>query len=112
MTITSMSHQLYEGGLQARDIYPELKNYFYKENCNVIWKEFLATKFALWIDTCSSTDNTLHGSSWAVNKGITLQIGKAPETSGGDLMCYVLSLEDALAHLSVINPSSILMIEK
>ena len=30
-----MPHQLYVGGLQARDIYPELKKYFYKENCDV-----------------------------------------------------------------------------
>ena len=41
-----------------------------------------------------------------------LQIKKVPETSGGDLMCYVFSLEDAVAHLSVIDPSGILTIEK
>ena len=40
-----------------------------------------------------------------------LQIEKAPETSGGDLTCYVFNLEDAVAHLSVTDPSSILMIE-
>ena len=107
-----MSHQLYVGGLQPRDIYPELKKYFYKENSDVTWEEFLATKFVLWIETCSKTDNTLHGSSGAVNKGITLQTDKTPETSDVDLMSYVFSLEDAVAHLSVIDPSSILTIEK
>ena len=76
------------------------------------WKDFLATKFALWIDSRSSIDNMLHGSGRAVEKsGILLQIEKAPETSG-DLTCYVFSLEDAVAHLSVIDPSSILTIEK
>ena len=50
VTFTCMSHQLYAGGLQARDIYPELKKYFYKENSDVTWEEFLATKFVLWID--------------------------------------------------------------
>ena len=45
-------------------------------------------------------------------KGILLQIEKAPETSGGDLTCYVFSLEDAVAHLSVTDPSGILTIEK
>ena len=35
MTINGMPHQLYAGGLQARDIYPELKKYFYKENSDV-----------------------------------------------------------------------------
>ena len=66
------------------------------------------TKFALWIDTRSSIDNTLHGSGKAVEKsGILLQIDKARETSG-DLTCYVFSFEDAVTHLSVTNPSGIL----
>ena len=73
----------------------------------------LTTKFGLWIDTRSSTDNTLHASGWAVEKsGILLQIRKAPEASNGDLTCYVFSLEDAVAHLSVTNPSGILTTEK
>ena len=107
-----MPHQLFAAGLQARDIYPKIKKYFSKENSNVTWKEFLATKFGLWIDTQSSTDNTLHGSGRAVEKsGILLQIEKVPETSNGDLICYVFSLEDAVAHLSVTDPSGILTIE-
>ena len=77
------------------------------------WEEFLTTKFGLWIDTRSSTNNTLRGSGRAVEKGSILpQIKKAPETSGGDLTCYVFSLEDAVAHLSVTDPSGILTIEK
>ena len=76
------------------------------------WEEFLTTKFVLWIDTRSSTNNTLHGRGMAVGKsGIILQIEKAPETSG-DLICYVVSLQDAVAHLSVTDPSGILTIEK
>ena len=74
---------------------------------------FLTTKFGLWIDTRSSTDNTLHGSSRTVEKsGILLQIEKLPEASNGDLTCYVFSLEDVITHLSVTDPSSILTIEK
>ena len=108
-----MPHQLYAGGLQARDSYPELRKYFYKEHSDMTWEEFLATKFELWIDTRSVTDNTLHGSGRPVNQsGILLQIEKAPEASGGDLPCYMFSLKDAVAHLSVTNPSSILTIEK
>ena len=113
VTIKSMSHQLFAAGLQARDIYPELKKYFYKENSNVTWKDFLTTKFGLWIDTRSSTNITLHGSGRAVEKsGILPQIEKAPETSGGDLTCYLFSLEDVLAHLSAADPSGLLTIEK
>ena len=44
--------------------------------------------------------------------GILRQIEKAAETIVDDPTCYVLSLEDALAHLSVTNPSEILTIEK
>ena len=108
-----MPHQLLATGLQARDIYPELKKYFYKENSIVIWEEFVTTKFALWIDTRSSTNNIVHGSGRVVEKsGILLQIKKVPENSGGDLTCYVFSLEDAVTHLSVTDPSGILTIEK
>ena len=102
----------FAAGLQARDIYPELKQYFYKEHSNVTWEGFLTAKFGLWIDTRSSTDNTLHGSGIAVEKsGILLQTEKAPEASNVDLTCYVFSLEDAVAQLSVTNPSGILTID-
>ena len=113
VTINGMPYQLFAAGLQAREIYPELKKYFYKENSDVTWEDFLTTKFAIWIDTRSSIDNTLHGSGRAVEKtGILLQNEKAPETNGGDLTCYVFSLEDAVAHLSVTNSSGMLTIEK
>ena len=99
-------------GLQGREIYPKLRKYFYKENSDVTWEDFLKTNFALWIDTRSSIHNTLHGSGRAVKKsGILLQIKKAPEASG-DLTCYVFSLDDAVTYLSVTNPSGILTIEK
>ena len=42
-TVNDMPHQLFVAGLQARDIYPELKKYFYKEHSNVTWEEFLTT---------------------------------------------------------------------
>ena len=113
VTIDGMPHQLFAAGLQATDIYPELKKYFYKENSNVTWEEFLTTKFELWIDIRSSTDSTLHGSGRIVEKrGIVLQIEKAPEACDGDLMCYVFSLEDVVADLIVTDPSGILTIEK
>ena len=62
------------------------------------WEDFLTTKFALWIDTGSSTNKALHCSGRAVEKsGILFQIEKAPATSG-DLTCYVFSVEDPVAH--------------
>ena len=76
------------------------------------WNEFLTTKFALWIGTHSSIDNTLHGSGRAVNQGIMLQIEKGSETGDDKLMCYIFSLQDTVSHLSVTDPSGILTIEK
>ena len=65
------------------------------------------------MDTRSCTDNALQGSGRIIEKSdILLQIEKVPEASNGDLIFYVFSLEDALAHLSVTNPSGILTIEK
>ena len=40
VTINGMPHQLFAARLQARDIYPELKNYFYTEHSNVTWEDF------------------------------------------------------------------------
>ena len=65
------------------------------------------------IDTRSSTDNTLPSSGRVVEKsGILLQMEKAPEASNGKLTCYVVSLEDVVAHLSVTDSSGISTIEK
>ena len=113
VTINGKSHQLFLSGLHARDIYPELKKYIYKESPNVTWKDFLTIKFGLRIDTRPSTDNTLPGSGRIlVKSGILLQIEKAPETSS-DLTCYVFSLENTLVHLTVTNDASkILTVEK
>ena len=54
VTINGMSHQVFAAGLQAWKIYPELKKYFYRENSDVTWEDFLTKTFALWIDTSSS----------------------------------------------------------
>ena len=112
VTINGMPHQLFSAGLQAREFYPELNKYFYKENSDVTWEDFLTAKFALWIGTRLSTDNILHSSGRAVEKsGILLQIEKTSEASS-DPMCYVFGLEDAVAHISVTDPGGILTIEK
>ena len=77
------------------------------------WEEFLTKKLGLWIDTRSSTNNTLPGRGREVKKkGILLQIEKVAETTGDDLTYYVFSLEDAVAQLRVTNPSEVLTMEK
>ena len=73
-----MPHQLFAVGLQAREIYPELKKIFYNENSDVTWEDFLTTKFQLWIDTRLSIDNTLHGSGTAVEKVVYCFRSKKP----------------------------------
>ena len=57
ITINGMPHELFAARLKGRGIYPELKRYFYKENSDVTCEDFLTTKFGLWIDTRSSTNN-------------------------------------------------------
>ena len=108
-----MPHQLFYGWITGKENLSRAKKYFYKENSDVTWEDFLKTKFALWMDTRSSIDSTCRGSGKIVEKsGILIQIEKAPETNG-DIACYVFSLEYALNHLlSVTDPSGILKIEK
>ena len=77
------------------------------------WEELLTAKFGIWIDTRLRTDNTLHDSGRAVEKScILLQIKKVAESNDGNLICYVFSLDKAVAHLEVSDPSGILTIEK
>ena len=40
VTINGDPHQLFKGVLEAMDIYPEPKKYFYKDHSNVTWEEF------------------------------------------------------------------------
>ena len=111
-TINGIPHQLYPGGILSRDIFPEVKNYFYKKDFDVTWDEFLTTKSGLWIDVRSSHDNQLHGSGRTVGRsGILFQIERAADTSDGDLVCYVFSLEDAVAYLNT-SGGAILTIER
>ena len=111
-TINGIPHQLYPGGVLSRDIFPEAKKYFYKPDSDVTWGEFLTTKFGLWIDVRPSNDNGLHGSGRTVERsGVLLQIERAADASDGDLVCYVFSLEDAVAHLNT-SSGEILTIEK
>ena len=42
-TINGIPHQLFSAPLLAREIYPQIKEYFYKENFNVTWEEFSMT---------------------------------------------------------------------
>ena len=100
--MNGVPHQIFAAGLQARDIYPELKTYFYKEHSNVTLEELL-----------TSTDNALQGSGRTVEKsGILLQVEKAAKNNDGDLACHVFSLADTVVHLAVSDPSRILTIEK
>ena len=112
ITINGIPHQLYPGGVLSRDIFPEAKKYFYKPDSDVTWGEILTTKFGLWIDVRSSNDNQLHGSGRTVERtGILLQIERAADASDGDLVCYVFSLEDEVAHLNT-SSGEILTFEK
>lgn len=46
-TINGMSRQFFTGNLKARNIYPELTKYIYKEHSNMSWEESLTIKFGL-----------------------------------------------------------------
>ena len=108
-----MPHQIYPGGILSRDIFPEAKKYFYKQDSDITWSEFLTTKFGLWIDSRSSTDMVLHGSGRTVDRsGILLQIERAAEQNDDDLLCYVFSLEDSVCHLNNHHDGELLTIEK
>lgn len=73
----------------------------------------MATKYRLWIETQSITDNSHHGRVRVVEKSsILLKIEKAAESSYGELICHAFSFEEAVAHVATSNDCGILTIEK
>ena len=95
VTIDGNPHQLFKGSILPQNMYHEIIKKF--DDC-VSFEDFLTTKYGLWIDTRSSTDNKLHGSGRIVNSGIKLQIDKVAESSG-NLTCYIFAVQDAYVHL-------------
>ena len=85
------------GGLLAKDTYTEIKKYFKEDG--VDWEDFLITKFGLWLDFRSSTNNTLHGGGRRVEGDIKLQIDKIIEKSDDMLTCYIFAVEDAILNI-------------
>ena len=77
------------------------------------WEYFLTTKFRLWLDTRSSTDNTLRESRSAVEKsGILFQTEKAAEDTYGDVICHEASHENTVFNVTSSDPIKILTLEK
>ena len=91
-------NQFYKGGILPKDYYIEASKYFDNTSSSVSWAEYLTTKFGLWIDFRSSSDNFLHGSGRTVCSSIMLQIDKVGEASG-DLTCYTFSIADEFLHI-------------
>ena len=64
---------------------------------DVTVREYLTTKYALWLDMRTSDDDTLHGSGRRVenaSEGVTIQITKKAETAG-TLNMYLYVVMDA-----------------
>ena len=100
VSINGNPHELYAGGIQPKDYYTEAKKYFDNPNSDVTWPEFLTTKFGLFIDFRSSSNNFLHGSGRTVDgRGVLLQIDKVAEASG-DLTCHVFSIVDSVLQIT------------
>lgn len=57
-TINGVPYQVFSVDLQARDIYDEVKKYFYKEHLNITWEEVLTTRFGLRVDTRGAVDQS------------------------------------------------------
>ena len=67
-------------------------------NSVVSWAEYYTAKFGFRFDCRSSESrNILHGSGRYVNKIMLLKkIEKIGEARGGDVTCYIFTVEDAI----------------
>ncbi|MCE2507404.1 MAG: hypothetical protein J4F36_13260 [Nitrosopumilaceae archaeon] len=102
ITINGKSNQLYTNGITPKDLWYEACKFFQHVPTNMTQGAFYNDKFCIWIDTRSSTDNTLHGNGMRLdgsNSGLTLTIKKAAAGSG-DMKMYIFLVIDAVIEFS------------
>ena len=105
-------NQLYAQGMRPFEQYDEICKYFAEgkqrdNDANEIQKhlqpynlssgEYLANKYALWLDFRTIDENELHGTGRYIenaSEGITLQIEKKTESAGA-LNAYICLIMDA-----------------
>ena len=59
--------------------------------------EYLTSKYALWLDLCTTDDDQLHGSGHKIgnaSEGVTIQISKTAEVAGS-INAYLYIVQDA-----------------
>ena len=85
------AHKYFTEGKLANDVQAQLQLY------DVSLGEYLANKYALWLDFRTIDENELHGMGSRIenaSEGITLQIEKKAE-SAGVLNAYIYLIMDA-----------------
>ena len=112
VTVEGLPNQLFSQGMRAYQQWDEAKKYFAAGGkrqpvvaavakdlgmADVTVREYLTTKYALWLDMRTSDDDALHGSGRRVenaSEGVTIQIAKKAETAGV-LNMYLYVVMDA-----------------
>ena len=111
ITVGGKPNMLYSHGLRAKDAYESAKNYFGYKDSDVSLGDFLTTKYCLWIDFRSSTDNDLHGSGTStknMSDAVMLHIKKANDGKGA-VKCYGFVVSDAVLNIrdkKIVKPNS------
>ena len=117
VTIEGVPNQLYAQGMRAYQQWDEAKKQFscgprrHSAMAGIISKDlelgipqvkdFLTTKYALWLDMRTTDDDQLHGSGRRIenaSEGVTIQITKQVE-SAGPLNMYLYVIMDAQLNL-------------
>ena len=112
VTIESVPNQLYSKGMLAYQQWDEINEYFAltlkrdKETDKVAKdlnfsdtniEKYFTTRFALWLDLCSTDDNTLHGSGRRIenaSEGVIIQF-ETEQESNENLNIYLFIIQDA-----------------
>ena len=112
MTIEGVPNQLYSQGMKAYQQWDEINKFFALTSkrsretdkfakdlkfSDTTLEKYLTKRFALWLDLCTTDDNSLHGSGRRIenaSEGITIQITKE---AGADepINVYLFVIQDA-----------------
>jgi hypothetical protein len=106
-TIAGNPNQLFSSGMRPYQHFDEIRKHFadgkHRTNAHVAKElelsdislaDYLTSKYALFLDTRTTDDDTLHGSGRRIEGPIHIEIEKKAETAG-DLSAYVYYIQDA-----------------
>jgi len=99
VTIDGHTNQIFPAGMELEDHFDEIRRHFAKNESDVTLADYLTTKYGLWVDFRSNSDNTLSGSGRTIKQFVHMKMEREAETAG-DLEAHIYFIRDGMLGFS------------